>query len=73
MVEVVWECEICMDTSMQGSFRDPEVQILTLNDQSVNANIELIDTVRVLNTPPALFSNSQRVTVLYLAPLPRSR
>lgn len=56
MVEV-WEREICMDTSMQGSFRDPEVQILTY-DQSVNANIErteLICTVMVLNTPPCPF------------------
>lgn len=40
MTEVVWEWEICMDVSMQGSFRDPEVQIWTQNDQSVNANTE---------------------------------
>lgn len=40
---------------MQGSFRDREVQILMSDDESVNAIIEVMDTLMALNTPPFPF------------------
>lgn len=55
MTEVAWEWEICMDISTKGTFRDPEVQILMSDDESVNANVEVMDTLMALTTPPFPF------------------